>query len=36
VPFSKDRLGPYRAGKDGIVQMWVDRKPSSAFGHSDG
>jgi hypothetical protein len=32
VPFSKDRLGPYRAGKDGVVQLWVDGKPSTAFG----
>jgi hypothetical protein len=32
VPFSKNRLGPYRAGKDGIVQLWVDGKPSTAFG----
>jgi hypothetical protein len=32
VPFSKDRLGPYRAGKDGVVQLWVDGKPSAAFG----
>jgi len=32
VPFSKDRLGPYRAGKDGIVQLWINGKPSTAFG----
>jgi hypothetical protein len=32
VPFSKDRLGPYRAGRDGIVQLWVNGKPSTAFG----
>jgi hypothetical protein len=32
VPFSKDRLGPYRAGKDGVVQLWVNGKPSTAFG----
>jgi hypothetical protein len=24
VPFSNDRLGPYRAGEDGIVQLWVN------------
>ena len=32
VPFSKDRLGPYRAGEDGVVQLWVNGKPSTAFG----
>jgi hypothetical protein len=32
VPFSKDRLGPHRAGNDGIVQLRVDGKPSTAFG----
>jgi hypothetical protein len=32
VPFSSDRLGPYRAGSGRVVQMWVDRKPSRAWG----
>jgi len=32
VLFSRDRLGPFRAGKDGVVQLWVDGKPSAAFG----
>ena len=32
VPFSSDRLGPYRAGKNSVVQMWVDGKPSRAWG----
>jgi hypothetical protein len=32
VPFSRERLGPYRSGKDGVVQMWVDGKPSQAWG----
>ncbi|MGH2945287.1 MAG: hypothetical protein ACRDPC_03315 [Solirubrobacteraceae bacterium] len=32
VPFSEDRLGPYRAGNGGVVQLWVDGKPSTAFG----
>jgi hypothetical protein len=31
VPFSRDRLGPYRAGRDGVVQMWVDGRPSTAW-----
>jgi hypothetical protein len=32
VPFSNDRLGPYRAGNGRIVQLWVDGKPSQAWG----
>jgi hypothetical protein len=32
VPFSSDRLGPYRAGGGDSVQMWVDGKPSQAWG----
>lgn len=32
VPFSARRLGPYRAGVGKVVQMWVDGKPSRAFG----
>jgi hypothetical protein len=32
VPFSKDRLGPYRAGKDRVAQLWVDGRPSQAWG----
>ena len=32
VAFSKDRLGPYRAGQARIIQMWVDSKPSQAWG----
>jgi hypothetical protein len=32
VPFGRDRLGPYRAGEGKTVQMWVDGKPSTAFG----
>jgi hypothetical protein len=32
VPFSSRRLGPYRAGRNRVVQMWVDGKPSRAWG----
>jgi hypothetical protein len=32
VPSSKERLGPYRAGSDGADQMWVDGRPSQAWG----
>lgn len=32
VPFGRDRLGPYRAGDGSAVKMWVDGKPSPAFG----
>lgn len=32
VAFSSGRLGPYRAGGSNVVQMWVDGKPSRAFG----
>jgi hypothetical protein len=32
VPFSAERLGPYRASGDKVVRMWVDGKPSRAFG----
>jgi len=32
VPFGADRLGPYRAGGGNAVQMWVDGRPSRAFG----
>lgn len=32
VPFGEDRLGPYRAGDGKVVQMWVDGKPSKAWG----
>lgn len=32
VPFTKDQLGPYAAGKGRVVQMWVDGKPSEKFG----
>lgn len=32
VPFSSERLGPYRARNDRVVQMWVDGKPSQAWG----
>jgi len=32
VPFSADRLGPYRAGGGKVVQMWVDGKGSRLFG----
>jgi hypothetical protein len=32
VPLSKDRLGPHRAGGGNVVQMWVDGKPSQAWG----
>jgi hypothetical protein len=31
VPFSRDRLGPYRASGGRAVQMWVDGQPSRAF-----
>jgi hypothetical protein len=32
VPLSPSRLGPYRAGGSKTVRMWVDGKPSRAFG----
>jgi len=32
VPFSNDRLGPYRASGEDVVQMWVNGKPSRAWG----
>jgi hypothetical protein len=32
VPFTSDRLGPYRADTQRVVQMWVDGKPSRAWG----
>lgn len=32
VPFSAGRLGPYRRGAHGSIRMWVDGKPSTAFG----
>lgn len=32
VPLSPTRLGPYRANGRDSVRMWVDGKPSSAFG----
>jgi hypothetical protein len=32
VPLSGARLGPYRAGAGDAVRMWVDGKPSTAFG----
>lgn len=32
VPFSARQLGPYRAGGSDAVRMWVDGKPSRAFG----
>ncbi len=32
VPFSSTRLGPYHATKSKKVEMWVDGKPSRAFG----
>lgn len=32
VPFDRDRLGPYRADGKSMVRMWVDGKPSQAFG----
>jgi hypothetical protein len=31
VPFSRDALGPYRAGSGRVVQMWVNGKPSQAW-----
>jgi hypothetical protein len=33
VPLSATQLGPYRAGANEAVRMWVDGKPSTAFGH---
>lgn len=33
VPFSRERLGPYRAEGEDVVRMWVDGKPSQAFGN---
>jgi hypothetical protein len=32
VALSSTRLGPYRAGSGNTVRMWVDGKPSQAFG----
>jgi hypothetical protein len=32
VPFSRKGLGPYRADGEDVVRMWVDGKPSQAFG----
>ncbi|MGH3339417.1 MAG: hypothetical protein ACRDPL_11370 [Propionibacteriaceae bacterium] len=32
VPFSSNQLGPYRVAGDKTVRMWVDGKPSTAFG----
>ena len=32
VAFSRDRLGPHRATANKTVRMWVDGKPSDAFG----
>jgi hypothetical protein len=32
VPLSARRLGPYRAGGENVVRMWVDGRPSTAFG----
>jgi len=32
VPFSADRLGSYQTNGSKTVRMWVDRKPSTAFG----
>ncbi|MDQ2940387.1 MAG: hypothetical protein M3R23_07650 [Actinomycetota bacterium] len=33
VPFSRDRLGPYRARGSKVVRMWVDGRSSRAFGN---
>lgn len=33
VPFSKRQLGPYKARGSKAVRMWVDGKPSKAFGN---
>lgn len=32
VPFSADRIGPYQASGSKVVRLWVDGKPSLAFG----
>jgi hypothetical protein len=32
VPFSRTQLGPYSAGGDKVVRMWVDGVPSRAYG----
>jgi hypothetical protein len=32
VPLSAQRLGPHRASGSEVVRMWVDGKPSRAFG----
>src|SRR6266508_3634327 len=32
VPFSKTELGPYKASSGKVVRMWVDGKPSQAYG----
>jgi hypothetical protein len=32
VPFSSEQLGPYRAEGSKAVRMWVDGRPSRAFG----
>jgi hypothetical protein len=33
VPFSKRQLGPHQAGGSKAIRMWVDGKPSKAFGN---
>jgi hypothetical protein len=32
VPFSKAELGPYKASGGKVIRMWVDGKPSTAYG----
>lgn len=32
IPFSPDQLGPYEASGEERVRMWVDGKPSKAYG----
>ncbi|MGD9734256.1 MAG: hypothetical protein AB7V58_01415 [Solirubrobacterales bacterium] len=32
VPLAQGRLGPYRANRESAVRMWVDGRPSRAFG----
>jgi hypothetical protein len=33
VPFSRTELGPHRAASAQVVRMWVDGKPSRAYGN---
>ena len=32
VPFSREQLGPHHTRSGRVVQLWVDRRPSDAYG----